>query len=54
MQLMCLTLYKIDVILCVYYKEVVKKDFTDERNQRFRGVKSLSSEFTYMDMFVQL
>lgn len=56
MQLMCLTLYRIDIILCVYYKEFVKRDFTDERHQRFRGVKSLSPKFTYLirDMFVQL
>lgn len=45
---MCLALYINDVILCMHYKKPMRKDFTGEKNPRFKGIKRLSPEVTYL------
>ena len=45
---MCLTLHRNDAILCMHFRKPVRKDFTGQRNPRFKRIKNLSPEVTYL------
>ena len=45
---MCLTLHRNDAILCIHFRKPVRKDFTGQRNPRFKRIKNLSPEVTYL------